>query len=198
MDKAETRKAMRLKRRLVGEGTRAAFGRAVAKALVAELKGARLVAAYLALEDEIPLNRFIAASPSVGRTICVPAWEEESRTYILSLLGADPGQDGRDDANGEVSGLVKGRFGVLEPRHLVPVDPAKVDAWIVPGLAFTLDGGRLGYGGGFYDRLLSKARPDARKIGVAYPFQILPAIPLESHDIRLDAVIAPQIDGLPS
>jgi 5-formyltetrahydrofolate cyclo-ligase len=61
--------------------------------------------------------------------------------------------------------------------------------WIVPGLAFTKDGRRLGYGGGWYDRLLASARKDALRIGVAHEFQVLGDLPNEPHDILLNRVV---------
>ena len=63
--------------------------------------------------------------------------------------------------------------------------------WIVPGLAFTRTGGRLGYGGGWYDRLLAGTDPSDILLGVAYPFQMVEELPSEPHDIRLtDVVVA--------
>ena len=61
----------------------------------------------------------------------------------------------------------------------------------MPGLAFTRTGARLGYGGGWYDRLLAAADPSAVLLGVAYPFQMVEDLPSEPHDIRLtDVVVA--------
>lgn len=192
MDKADIRSVMRAKRRLVGQEARLEYARTISELLDTELADAQTIAVYLALEQEIPLDPFIKSSTAKGKMLCVPAWYESKRTYGLAALGTAP------DFQGEAPKLVEGKFGVLEPRPAIPVDPAKVDAWIIPGLAFTKDGWRLGYGGGFYDRLLADARPGSRKLGVAYPFQILPDLPLEGHDIRLDAVIATQVNGLPS
>ncbi|HUF97333.1 MAG TPA: 5-formyltetrahydrofolate cyclo-ligase [Ilumatobacter sp.] len=64
-----------------------------------------------------------------------------------------------------------------------------VDVVIVPGLAFTIEGDRLGQGGGWYDRFLSGLRPEAVTIGVAFAPQIVDALPVEPHDIRVDHVI---------
>ena len=78
---------------------------------------------------------------------------------------------------------------ILEPAEAEIVRPSDVAVWIVPGLAFTRDGKRLGYGGGWYDRFLASARKDALKIGVAHKFQILDNLPYEPHDILLNCVI---------
>ena len=60
---------------------------------------------------------------------------------------------------------------------------------IVPGLAFTSAGDRLGQGGGWYDRFLADVRPECRTIGVGFVEQIVDALPVEDHDIRLDHVV---------
>ena len=66
----------------------------------------------------------------------------------------------------------------------------EVSVWIVPGLAFTCDGRRIGYGGGWYDRFLSAASQGALKLGVAYSFQLVDSLPVEPHDVPLTAVIS--------
>lgn len=68
-------------------------------------------------------------------------------------------------------------------------DPSTVDVVLVPGLAFTADGWRLGQGGGWYDRFLPMLRPDAVKVGVAFAAQIATALPVEPHDVAVDVVV---------
>ncbi len=69
------------------------------------------------------------------------------------------------------------------------VEPTWPDLVIVPGLAFTADGGRLGQGGGWYDRFLSRIRPDCTTVGVCFVEQLLDALPTEPHDIAVDHVV---------
>lgn len=69
------------------------------------------------------------------------------------------------------------------------VEPSWPDVVIVPGLAFTPAGDRLGQGGGWYDRFLSSARPDCTTIGVCFAEQVLDAVPVEAHDIRMVHVV---------
>lgn len=69
------------------------------------------------------------------------------------------------------------------------VEPTWPDVVIVPGVAFTASGDRLGQGGGWYDRFLGAIRPDCLTIGVAFAEQIVDVLPVESHDIRVDLVI---------
>ena len=86
--------------------------------------------------------------------------------------------------------LLPGAHGILEPHADTPEIPLeKIDAFICPGLAFDTHGHRLGRGRGFYDRLLAQARPDALKIGICFPFQLVPDTFAEPHDVRMDAVI---------
>ena len=69
------------------------------------------------------------------------------------------------------------------------VDPTWPDVVIVPGLAFTATGDRLGQGGGWYDRFLSEVRPDCVSIGVCFAEQLVDALPIESHDVVMDHVV---------
>ncbi|WP_027087643.1 5-formyltetrahydrofolate cyclo-ligase [Cohnella panacarvi] len=96
-----------------------------------------------------------------------------------------------------LSSWVSGRWGVPEP------DPDNTSEWdlsirpdvvLVPGLAFNEQGGRLGYGGGYYDRLYAKLRESGgtlttRWIGFAYELQVIAEpLPMEPHDLRLSAL----------
>lgn len=69
------------------------------------------------------------------------------------------------------------------------VDPAWPDVVVVPGLAFTADGHRLGQGGGWYDRFLTGLRPDCTTIGVCFAEQILETLPVEVHDVAVNRVV---------
>lgn len=74
------------------------------------------------------------------------------------------------------------------------LDPVWPDVVIVPGVAFTRQGDRLGQGGGWYDRFLAEVRPDCTKVGVAFAEQIVDALPLEPHDVRVDHVVTDEVD----
>ncbi len=86
------------------------------------------------------------------------------------------------------SDLVPGPFNILEPFWKNPeIDVNRLDVIIVPGIAFDFNKGRIGYGGGFYDRVLANTK--AFKIGVAFSFQIFERLPLEPHDQKVDLII---------
>ena len=86
--------------------------------------------------------------------------------------------------------MIPGPYGTREPNPTMPVpNLVYLDGILVPGMAFTEDGARLGRGGGFYDRLLEKIRPELPRIGIAFASQIVEELPLEPHDERVSRVI---------
>ena len=81
--------------------------------------------------------------------------------------------------------FIKNALNILEPEN--PIKINEVDVFLVPGVAFTVSGKRLGRGGGYYDKLLSKY-PDTLKIGITFNERIMQDLPTESHDISMDDV----------
>lgn len=82
------------------------------------------------------------------------------------------------------------RWGLREPPPIPErqIPSSKIDLVIVPGVAFTWSGERLGRGGGFYDRLL-RSTTNAYKVGVCFDIQLLPQLPIEPHDVAVDLVV---------
>ncbi len=143
-----------------------------------ELAIARVVLAYGATPEEIDPLPAVESLRACGATIAYPRIESPGE---LTLHLVD-----------EESELVAGPFGLRQPTPgATIVDPSDVDAVIVPGVAFDEACRRLGYGGGYYDRLLPRLRSDCALIGVAYDEQVLETIPAEEHDVRLHAVVTP-------
>lgn len=86
--------------------------------------------------------------------------------------------------------LTPGAMGIPAPRpHLPSITPAEVDLVLVPGVAFTMSGQRLGYGGGYYDRFLPQLPASARVLAAALPEQLLPTLPTDEHDCTLPLVL---------
>ncbi|HEV2319040.1 MAG TPA: 5-formyltetrahydrofolate cyclo-ligase [Verrucomicrobiae bacterium] len=86
--------------------------------------------------------------------------------------------------------ILSGKFGIREPVDTcMAVPPNDLDLVLVPGVAFGLDGHRLGRGKGYYDRLLRNFA--GRKIGVAFDEQIVDAVPSEENDVRMDLILTP-------
>lgn len=135
-----------------------------------------VLAVYLASSDEIDLSGLINEIIGRGARVVSPRWNGE--TYDLAKITSLSAND-----------LRIGPMNILEPDEADITRPDDVTAWIVPGLAFTPDGRRLGYGGGWYDRLLADASDKSAKIGVAHAFQLVHEIPVEPHDAVLDRVV---------
>ncbi len=209
---------MRAERRKVAPSVRRSASQMVCARILdrEDVKGALAAkqpfAVYLASPQEIDLTPLVEHLWAADCPVLVPAWRNGSyalefysqKTTLISgpmgiLEPAPEGSVPRD--SGSVprdSGSVPNDLGSV-PNDSVPHSPFPIPhsqgsvpkVWIVPGLAFTRTGGRLGYGGGWYDRLLAGTDPSAILLGVAYPFQVVEELPSESHDIRLtDVVVA--------
>lgn len=182
MRKNEIRAAMRSRRKSVTPVVRTAVGKAISRRLFTENRelGVAIakkgpIAVYLASKDEIDLTDFIVFALTFGCALVAPRWN--GTEYELVRIE-------------KLNALEKGPHGILEPQAGPIVRPEDVRAWLVPGLAFTKKGGRLGYGGGWYDRLLCKVPKCVPKIGIAYAFQLVDELPTEPHDIFLTSVEA--------
>lgn len=86
--------------------------------------------------------------------------------------------------------LQPGHWGIPEPRPGLPlVDPDTVDVAVVPGAAFDEQGGRIGYGGGFYDTFLHGLAPQAARVALAFEDQIVSCVPCEPHDLPAQIIV---------
>ena len=172
---------MRVRRKALAPKGRELASRIICEKLtcdeeIASLEHGETIAVYLASPDEIDLSGFIRELLRRGVNVVAPRWNGE--TYELANVKSLSEND-----------LRYGPMRILEPTEAKLVNPADVAVWIVPGLAFTDDGMRLGYGGGWYDRLLASSKKDSLKIGIAHEFQLVDALPHEPHDIPLTRVI---------
>ena len=157
----------------------------------------RIVAAFLALPEyaaattvlfyvdagsEVRTRHSLAGAIASGKRVVVPYCITE--TNELELFNLE-----------DVSELVEGAYKILEPKvelRGLPgkrVAPGELDLVMVPGTGFDLRGARMGQGKGYYDRLLTGARPDAPLIGVAFDCQVFDEMPVAAHDVFMDAVL---------
>lgn len=137
-----------------------------------EVRDADTVLAYAATDVEADPRAAVRALSQAGVRVLLPRVVGDR----LEL-----GAAGRE-------GLVLGAFGVLEPVGPA-VAPTVVDVAVLPGIAFDRTGGRLGQGGGHYDRLLPDLRVDALRIGFAFSVQMAVRVPREPHDELVDVVV---------
>lgn len=149
----------------------------------------------------------------VRRLIALPQWNEARRILLFSPLASEPDLDllwstgnlerkqcAYPRINGDqltlcevmkLTELQISRWSLREPADLIanrrPL--SEFDLVLVPGLAFTASGQRLGRGGGYYDRLFRLPTSGPLKIGVSFAFQLLERLPIEPHDVAVDLVI---------
>jgi 5-formyltetrahydrofolate cyclo-ligase len=144
---------------------------------VADLVSADWLLVYVSKGNEVDTHGLIQQLLALGKHVCVPAFDEATQQYAASELR---------DFN---SDLTEGRFEIPEPKpeSVRPVEVDRLQALLVPGLAFDETGNRLGRGTGYFDRLLRDAR--GAKIALAYDFQILNEVPTADHDVRMDFIV---------
>jgi 5-formyltetrahydrofolate cyclo-ligase len=179
--KATIRKEILEKRESQAPATRAAQSRSIVKALLncKEFQAADKILIYLSKDGEVGTDNLLSRAFELGKRVCVPVVDEKSEELRISEL---PGP--------EISFRL-GAFGVREPedQDLNFVPPDQIDLVVTPGLAFDRRGGRIGYGKGYYDRLLSRLGSHVPRIALAFDFQILDAVPQDENDIRVNAII---------
>ena len=83
--------------------------------------------------------------------------------------------------------LSPGAYGILEPKEAEAYQDEANALCLVPGLAFSADGARLGYGKGYYDTFF--AQHPVLKLGLCYDFQLVPQVPTQPHDVRMDGIL---------
>ncbi|HEX7003793.1 MAG TPA: 5-formyltetrahydrofolate cyclo-ligase [Trueperaceae bacterium] len=153
-----------------------ASGRAIAEGLLRSplFAQARHILTYLAFGGEPDLAPLLDAPEKTFYTTRTAESPAAGDLPGLTLHRLDP----RD--------LERHRFGFLQPSPLAPPVPGeRIDLVLVPGLAFDTSGNRLGFGMGYYDRLLATLAEDAPRIGVTTSALVVPRLPAEEHDVRM-------------
>ncbi len=139
-------------------------------------KDAKRIMTYVPFQRELRTDLLIQRSLADGKEIYIPVTVPKEKKLIPSKL-IDLKKD-----------LITGHFGVLEPKPSAfrPVAPQSIDLIIVPGLVFTREGYRIGYGGGYYDRFLANPKVEASKVSLVFDFQILSALPVDDYDLPVE------------
>lgn len=171
ISKHELRASMRALRKRLAEVDGEAAERAAAHAEA--LPSGERVALYRALGSELDTDALAVALHQSGRRLCLPVVVE--RDAVMVFRAWAPGEPLELDAAGC-------------PAPLPLAEAVAPDLILTPLLAFDADGGRLGQGGGYYDRTFA-VLPDALRIGFAYAGQQVEPLDLEPHDIRLHGVL---------
>ena len=138
----------------------------------------------LTLEDRALRSRVICE-----RVAELPVWKSARVATLFEAMDSEPHITTLiEELRGRGSEIITILPSAREHDDIPIVSP--VDLVLLPGLAFTPDGGRLGRGGGFFDRFLAHRVPRAAKVGVCFKFQIVPSLPLEVHDVKVGVVVS--------
>lgn len=139
-----------------------------------EVRAAGTVMAFWSFGSEVETSPLIERLHGAGKRVLLPRTDADE----VAAVGYAPGDP-----------VVATSFGAMEPAGPEVVRPEEVDVVIAPGVAFDRRGARVGYGGGFYDRFLSRTRPDAPVVAIAFSVQIVDEVPEGRGDRRVDAIV---------
>ena len=178
-DKAELRKELLSKRDSIPTVVRRVKNKMVLESMVSleEFKKAGVIFVFASFRTEVDTSEMIKSSLSSGKRVLLPKVDKDRHELLLYEI--------RDFGE-----LAPGYIGIPEP----PVSEKQMnindaDIVIIPGAGFDASGNRIGYGGGYYDRLLSGLQKDIPVIAPAYEEQIEDCIPSEPHDIRVQLIV---------
>lgn len=137
-------------------------------------QSADTVALYMAMTGEVNLDALFPKCHELGKRTCIPVFNRAAKIYEMAQLT-------------DKTLFATGHYRIREPLSPSIVPMQEIDLVAVPGVAFDRRGNRLGRGGGYYDRLLEGF--SGTTVAVAFDFQILPVIPVESHDKPVNALV---------
>ncbi|MEH7178750.1 5-formyltetrahydrofolate cyclo-ligase [Neobacillus vireti] len=137
---------------------------------------AKVIGITVSKEPEVDTYQIIRRAWETGKEVVAPKCDPKEKGLSFHKIT-------------EFSQLESVFYGLFEPKieQTIEVKPEDIDLLFVPGLAYTREGFRLGFGGGYYDRFLT--RYDGKTISLAFHFQVIPQIPTEKHDIPVSKII---------
>ncbi len=145
----------------------------------ANFQESNIVLLYVNDKHEVSTKDILRGVFGFDKIVVLPAFDAKTHEITLMKIN-DPDTD-----------LTPGPRNILEPDRKrckrVPVE--SIDIAIIPGTAFDEKGGRIGTGGGYYDRLIPRLSITTRKVALAYENQMIPQVPIESHDKHVDIII---------
>jgi 5-formyltetrahydrofolate cyclo-ligase len=182
MDKIAIRQAMKLRRDSMSRDDVFRLSGAIENRLFdcSEFSNCQDVLFYLSFGNEVRTDEMITRSLKDGKRVYVPRLiPGERRMEVCEMT----------DMNQEFE---LGRYAIREPSPLncKVVSPLKIDAVIMPGLAFDDSGGRVGFGGGHYDELLKQVPEKSIRLALAYEFQIVGSVPQNPWDERVQKIVS--------
>ncbi|QXE17510.1 5-formyltetrahydrofolate cyclo-ligase [Clostridium sp. 001] len=180
MDKSIIRKKMKEERNKLSNLQKEKLDNSVLQKVIEseEYNKANIIFIFVSYGSEVDTHRIIKKALEQGKNICVPKVISKEDGMVAVRIH-------------DFNELKSGAYGILEPEDTkFKVEEASIDLCYIPGVAFDKRGGRVGYGGGYYDRFFKKLRENSKKIALAYRFQVLDEVPMEKHDMFIDGIIS--------
>ncbi|SCG83897.1 5-formyltetrahydrofolate cyclo-ligase [Proteiniborus sp. DW1] len=144
-----------------------------------QYKKSKYIMCYIDFRNEVRTEEIIRMALNEDKNIIIPISIVETKQLVLSqLLDYD-------------KELESGTYGILEPKKefIREVNPELIDLVLMPGVAFDRRGYRIGYGGGYYDRFLTRIVDSVPKIALAFDLQLVPHVRKGRYDIPVDYII---------
>ena len=175
MDKKELRRQIREQKRAMSEEEIVAASERLGELFLncPQYKDAKTIYGYLPYNQEVRTVPMMEQAMKDGKRVAVPKCYGEEMRFIYME---------------DLSKVEKGYANIPEPVADEPVAQDPTALVLMPGMAFTRDGKRMGYGGGFYDKFLA-AEPDHPTVALCYAFQMVEDLPTEDYDIPVDCVL---------
>lgn len=148
---------------------------------IPEVTVAQIILVYMHFRSEVQTSEIIRQMFAANQIVTIPYTRPNtSQLVAVKVTNLD-------------HQVAPGYWGIPEPKSEFvensSCDPGTIDLVIIPGSVFDKFGGRLGYGGGYYDRLLTNEAPEAVRVGIAFELQLVDRVPIEPHDQFMDFVV---------
>ena len=175
MDKKILRQTIRQKKREMTEEQIVAAGLRLAEKFCAteQYRNARTIYGYLPYNQEVRTVPMLEQALADGKRVAVPKVYGDEMKFIYMT---------------DLSLVEKSDMGIPEPVADGPEGDDPTALVLMPGLAFTVNGDRMGYGGGYYDKFLAR-EPEHPTVALCYEFQMVESLPTQDHDIPVDLVL---------
>ena len=141
-----------------------------------EFEESKVVMFYVSFENEVATPNMIEKALELGKKVCVPISKPKEKGVVAGFIKS-------------LSDLEKKPNGLMEPKKVVVCDPKEIDLIVVPGVVFDKEGYRIGYGGGFYDKLIRQVPRKTKAIGLCFEQNVEKRLPRQSHDAKMNKIV---------
>lgn len=143
-----------------------------------DIEKAENIMCFVSFRNEVDTHKFIKHMLKNNKNIYIPIIDSKNKIMNISKLKS-------------FDELEKGFYGILEPKEefIRITDLEVLDVVITPGVVFSKNNYRIGYGGGYYDKFFANTKLKAKKIGLCFSEQIIESIPIDKYDIPVDYII---------